>query len=65
MRTAETNFFAVELVMILALVLHDLVSLKRVHAATTIGFALSFLSIVIPLLIAQTETGQAIVRSIG
>jgi hypothetical protein len=64
-RTAETNFFAVELVMILALVLHDLVSLKRVHAATTIGLALSFLSIVIPLSIAQTEIGQAIVRSLG
>jgi hypothetical protein len=43
----------------------EIESLKRVHAATTIGLALSFLSIAIPLSIAQTEIGQAIVRSLG
>jgi hypothetical protein len=64
-RIAENNYNAAELLMIFALVLHDLVSRKRLHATTIVGVALSVLSVVIPAMIAQTEIGRMMILAIS
>jgi hypothetical protein len=51
--------------LVLSVVVHDLVAMRRVHRATLVGVAAIVISEVAHQIIARSESGQAFVRMLG